>query len=204
MAKDYFRKFRGCPSLTPKRKAELVHRLSTGSPIEIACEAVGIARDTYYRWMRWGRASRLGEEVTNMLHFAPRRPEETNQEWRDRKYRHAWEYALLEDFFLTIMQTVARKRAEWMQRMAQRALNDKDMYANAWVLERTAPQHHALVTTNRKEIDAKVEVTHQSEVEAFAQLYALLGHGPQEALPAGQNTITLPEGDAVAADTDHD
>ena len=88
--------------------------------------------------------------------------------------------------------------------MDQRALEDKDMYANAWVLERTVPEHYALVTTNRKEIDAKVEVTHKSEVEAFAQLYALLGHGPQEALPAGQKTVELPERDAVAADKDHD
>ena len=52
MAKDYVRKYRGFPSLTPKRKAELLETLSVGAPIELASEAAGIVKDTYYRWIR--------------------------------------------------------------------------------------------------------------------------------------------------------
>ena len=66
------------------------------------------------------------------------------------------------------------------------------------------PEHNALVTTNREEIDAKVEVTHKSEVEAFAELFALLGHGHQQALPDGEQIIELPEGDVETIDPDHD
>ena len=204
MANDYLRKFRGCPRLTPQRTAEIVGWISTGSPIEIACEATGIVKDTFYRWYRWGKALHLGESSTDMLHFAPRQPDETDEAFCDRKYRYDWDCALLEDLFLTVMQAVGLKRAMWMRRMDQRAMEDKEMYANAWVLERSVPELFALVTTNRKEIEAKVEVNHTSEVEAFAQLFALLGHGRQQALPAGQQTINLPEGDATAADAHHD
>ena len=70
------------------------------------------------------------------------------------------------------------------------------MYANAWVLERTVPEHYALVTTNRRQVDVKAEITHKHDAEIFAEIFALLGHGHQQALPAGPTTISLPEGAA--------
>jgi len=147
MANDYLRKFRGCPRLTPQRTAEIVGWISTGSPIEIACEATGIVKDTFYRWYRWGKALHLGEVSTDMLHFAPRQPDETDEAFFDRKYHWDWDCALHEDIFLTVMRMRAWKRVDWMRRMDKRALEDKDMYANAWVLERTVPEEYALVTT---------------------------------------------------------
>ena len=90
-----------------------------------------------------------------------------------------------------------------MRRMDQRALDDKDMYANAWVLERTVPEHYALVTTNGKETDAKVEVTHKHQAQLLAEAFALLGPA-NPALPAGRHTITLPERDKTVIDGDHD
>ncbi len=154
--------------------------------------------------MRAGKALHLGEESPDIPHFLLRQPDESDEEWSERKYLFDCNCAHLEDIFLTAMKTIARKRVEWIRRMDQRALNDKDMYANAWVLERTVPQHFALVTTNRREVDFKAEITHKNEVEAFAELYALLGHGHQQALPAKPDIIELPEGNAVAADQDHD
>ena len=204
MDKSYIRKFRGCPSLTPKTKADLVEALSTGAPIEIACEAAGIVKDTFYRWMRAGKALHLGEESPDIPHFLNRQPDESDDVWSERQYLFDWTCAHLEDIFLTVMKTIARKRVEWMRRMDQRALNDKEMYANAWVLERTVPQHFALVTTSRREVDFKAEITHKNEVEAFAELYALLGHRHQQALPAGAQTIELPEGNAGVRSDDHD
>ena len=204
MTRDYIMKFRGCPSLTPKRKAQLIEALSVGTPIAIACQRAGIVKDTFYRWMRAGKALHLGEESADIPHFLPRQPDESDEEWSDRKGRFDWDCAHLEDIFLTTIQTIGEARFRWMKRMNQRAFDDKDMYANAWVLERTIPEEFALVTTNRREVDIKAEVVHKSEVEAFAELYALLGHGHQQELPAGPKTIQLPERNAVVSGEDHD
>lgn len=204
MTAGYIRKYRGFPSLTPEVKAAIIAALKVGAPIEIACEAAGIVVDTFYRWMRAGRALHLGEQSSDLPDFKARQPDEADAVWDHRKAEHDHLCDELEDIFLKVRQARAKKRLQWIERMDKRALEDDDMIANAWLLERTVPEHFALVTTNRKEIDAKVEVTHKSEVEAFAELYALLGHGHQQALPDGQQIIHLPEGDVETIDPDHD
>ena len=166
-------------------------------------EAPGIVKDTYYRWMRAGKALHLGQESPDIPYFAPRQPDETDEAFCKRKHLWDWNCALLEDLFLTVTRTIARKRVAWMRRMDQRALQDKDMYANAWVLERTDPEHYALVTTNRKQIDAKVEVTHKQQAQLLAEAFAILGPA-NPALPAGRHTITKPERDTAVIDGDHD
>ena len=110
MSNNYFRKFRGCPSLTPECKAELLEALSVGAPINIACEAAGIVKDTYYRWRRGGKALHLGEDSPDIPYFAPRQPDETDDAWFERKYLWDWDFAQLEDLFLTGTRTIARKR----------------------------------------------------------------------------------------------
>ena len=73
MSNDYFRKFRGCPSLTPKCRAELLEALSVGASIDIACKAAGIVKDTYYRWRggRQGIAPRRGFARYPLLRAPP-------------------------------------------------------------------------------------------------------------------------------------
>lgn len=88
MAADYFRRFRGSPSLTPKRKAELLKALSVGAPLEMPCEAVGIIKDTFCRWMRSSSALHVGEDSIDMRHFAPGQPDENDEAWRERKHRY--------------------------------------------------------------------------------------------------------------------
>ena len=62
MVRDYIMKYRGFPSLTPERKTKPVEALDVGLPIEIACERTGIVKNTFYRWMRGGKALHLGEQ----------------------------------------------------------------------------------------------------------------------------------------------
>ena len=101
------------------------------------------------------------------------------------------------------MQTSAQARIKWIEKMNERALNDKEMFATAWMLERSEPEHFALVTTNRRKIDIKAEISHKHEAELLAEAFAILGP-PNPKLTAPPQTITLPEGDAVPVDTDHD
>ena len=204
MAAGSIRKYRGFPSLTPEVQSAIITAIKVGAPIEIACEAAGIVKDTFYRWMRIGRAIHLGEESSEMPYFKPRLPDESDASWEKRLGEYTDLCQDLEDIFLEVRQARAQKRLEYIERMDRRALADDGMIANFWVLERTVPEHYALVTTNRKEIDVKAEITHKSEVEAFAELYALLGHGHQQALPDGQQVIELPEGDVETIDPDHD
>ena len=63
MARDNITKYRGFPSLTPEVHKELIHALSVGAPIALACEAAGIVNNTFYRWMRPGKALHLGEAM---------------------------------------------------------------------------------------------------------------------------------------------
>lgn len=56
MVRDYVRKYRAFPSLTPERKTKLVKALSVGAFIEIACQRAGIVKDAFYRWMRASKA----------------------------------------------------------------------------------------------------------------------------------------------------
>ena len=62
MACDYIMKYRGFPSLTLERKTKPVEALDVGLPIDIACERAGIVKNTFYRWMRAGKAMHLGEQ----------------------------------------------------------------------------------------------------------------------------------------------
>lgn len=144
---------------------------------------------------------RLGQDSPDLPHFAPRQPDETDEAICERKYLWDWDCALLEDLFLDVTRTIARKRVAWTRRMDQRALEDRDIYANAWVLERAVPVHYALVTANRKEIDVKVEATQKQQAQLLAEAFAILGPA-NPALPAGQRTITLPEGDKTVIDAD--
>ena len=79
-------------------------------PSNIACEAAGIVKDTYYRWRRGGKALHLGEDSPDIPYFAPRQPDETDDAWFERKYLWDWDFAQLEDLFLTGTRTIARKR----------------------------------------------------------------------------------------------
>ena len=171
MAKDYVRKYRGCPSLTPKRKADSWRRSRWARPSKSPAKRPALSK-TPTTAGYGGKALRLNEDSPDIPYSAPRQPDETDQAWFKRKYLRDWDRALLEDLSLTVMRTVARKRVDWMRRMDQRALEDRDMYANAWVLERKAPQHYALVTTNRKEVDAKVEVTHKQQAQLLTEAFA--------------------------------
>ena len=121
---------------------------------------------------------------------------------KDRKARFDQDCEDLEDLFFNCMQTSARARIKWIKRMNQRALESEDMCSTAWMLERSEPEHYSLVTTNRREVDIKVEITHKHEAELLAEAFAILGPATPQ-LPAGQGTITLPEGHAVPVDPDH-
>ena len=203
MARDYVMKYRGFPSLTPQRKAKLVEALSIGTSYEPACQRAGIARDTFYRWMRAGEALHLGEESPDISHFLPRQPDEPDQEWFERKYRFDRDCAHLEDLFLTCMVTGAEARFKAHKRMWDRAMNDDDYVPNAWILERRWPEEYALVPTNRRQLDVKAEITHKHEVEALAEAFAILGPA-NPALIAGKQTVVLPESDAVVTEANHD
>ena len=109
MARDYIMKYRGFPSLTAARKRKLLDGLSTGAPIDIACEAAGIVKNTFYRWMRAGKALHLGEESSDTPYFLPRQADETDACWDARRLLFAWDCANLEDFFLDVIET----SAEW-------------------------------------------------------------------------------------------
>ena len=204
MVREYIMKYRGFPSFTPEVKDILIQALSIGCPIDTACERAGISRDTFYRWMRAGKAIHHGTESPDLPHFLPRQPNEDDAAWETRLTAFQTECGQLADCFLTTMKTLAESRYQLHKGMWDRAHKSDDMFPTAWLLERTVPEHYALVTTNRREVDVKAEIKHSHEVEAFAQLFALLGHGHQQALPPGEKIITLPEGDAVAIDPDHD
>ena len=124
MARKYISKFRGFPSLTPKVHKTLVHALSVGASIDLACQAAGIVKDTYYRWRRAGEAVHLGEESPDIPYFLPRQPDESDTVWNKRKAAFDKECEKVEKLFLECMQTSARARIKWLERMNQRALSD--------------------------------------------------------------------------------
>lgn len=56
MTPDSRGKHHGYHKLTPAIKAKLIETLSVGAPKAIACESVGIAKSTFYRWIGAGKA----------------------------------------------------------------------------------------------------------------------------------------------------
>ena len=203
MARPGLRKFRGFPTLTPDKKVLLNEALSVGAPVQIACERAGIVRDTFYRWMRAGKALYLGEESPDIPHFLPRQPDERDETWNTRLTRFEETCAMLVDLYLTSMETLAEARFQAHKKMYERALTDDSFFPNAWFLERTMPENYALVTTNRRQVDVKAEVTHKHEVKLLAEAFSILGPANPAQL-AEKPTITLPDGDAVPVDPDHD
>ena len=139
MAKDYYKRFRGCSRLAPLCKAELLEALSVGAPIEIAGKAAGIVKDTFYRWRRGGKARHLGRESPDFPYFAHRQPDETDEAFIDRKYHCDWDCALMEDLYLSVMRTIAGTRVAWMRRMAQRALEDEACTPTPGCLSASSP-----------------------------------------------------------------
>lgn len=191
------------PSLTPQRKAKLVEALSIGTSIETAYERARIVKDTFYCWMREGKALLLDEESSDIPLFLPRQPDESDDKWLERKYLFDWECALLEELYLACKEVMAEAKFKAHERMWDRVMNDDDYVPNGWILERRWPEEYALVTTNRRQVDVKAEITQKHEVEALAEALAILGPA-NPALIAGKQTVVLLESDAVVIEENHD
>ena len=145
--------------------------------------ASGISKNTYYRWRRAGDALYHGEECKDIPHFKPRQLDETDAEFEERRAGYQETCDMLEDLFLSTMETLAEARYQLHKRMYERAMKDKEYVPNAWMLERTVPEHYALVATNRREVDVKAEITHKHEVELLAEAFAVLGRQPLRQAP---------------------
>ena len=189
MPRKYIRKFRGFPNLTPERKAKIVEALSVGTPIEIACEYAGIAKSTFYRWQQAGFSLPVGEERPYLPDFRPRQPDEDAETWDKRNAACNATCQMLEELFLECMQNVAEVRVRWLKKMNERAMKG-DFSALAWLLERTCPEHFALVAVRRNGFDAKAAPEPSEVAKLLAEAFALLGH-PPTGPPAWQTTALL-------------
>ena len=122
-ARKYKSLFRDFPRFTPQCRAKILEALAVCTPVEIACERAGIVKSTYYRWIRIGKALRLGEESPDIPHFLPRQSNEPDAGFQERRYLFDWLCADLDDFFLATMQTRGDALFQLHKRLNDRALN---------------------------------------------------------------------------------
>ena len=164
----------------------ILEALAVCTPVEIASERARIAKSTYYRWKRAGKALHLGEKCPDIPHFAPRQPKESNADFEARQYEFDWLCAELEVFFLATMQTQAEALFQLHKRMHERATNG-DVWALMFLLERTCPEHYSLSLDFRNQLDETIETARKEEAELLAQAFAMLNHPPpwQAPVPPG-------------------
>ena len=189
------RKYRGNDKLTTPMLEKMEKGLSKNMPPVLAAQYAGIHHDTFRVWMHAGEA--IFTENWDSVHlpvFYDRYPNESDPSWARRLRLFEKNIQKLGAFYIMVKQAQGIALYELSERMWKRAMKEAKMFANAWMLERTQPEHYSLVTQVRQKTEVTAEIKHTHKLDSFQQLINILA--PKETtpqLPAGPPTITLPE-----------
>ena len=177
MTPDCRDKYRGFHRLTPERKAKLIEALSVGAPKAIACESVGIAKSTLYRWLQAGKALYFGDKSPDIPHFPPRQRAETGTEFQARLTDYQDSCAMLEELFLATMETQAEARYQLCKRMYERAMAG-DFFTIKFLLERAGREQYSLSPYFRNRGNVQDETTSREDAKLFAEALAVFSQQP--------------------------